>query len=107
MIQKLKNTVSILVVVMLFLPSIIKIEHHHDHFDYPVKSGKFFHHAHEKCPVCSFEYPVFLSENIHPAIAKAELLTDTYNNCYTHCHFSDLSNYSFSLRAPPLFINNI
>ena len=107
MIQKLKNTVSILVVVMLFLPSIIKIEHHHDHFDYPVKSGKFFHHAHEKCPACSFEYSFFLFEDINIASVKAELLKDTYTNYYTPFHYSDLSNYSFSLRAPPAFSNNI
>lgn len=107
MIQKLKNTISILLVPMLFLPSVIRIEHHHEHFDIPVKSGKFYYPAHEKCSVCSFEYSVFLSENINIASTKAELLKDTYTNCYTPFHYSDLSNYSFSLRAPPIFANNI
>ena len=107
MIQKLKNIVSVLVVVMLFLPSIIKLEHHHDHFDEPLVSGKYFHQVHEKCAVCSFEYSVFLSEDINITSSKAELLIDSYNNCYIPFYYSGLSNYSFSLRGPPAFANNI
>jgi hypothetical protein len=107
MIQKLKNTISILMVIMLFMPSIIKIEHHHDHFDEPIVCGKYFHQVHEKCAVCSFEYSVFLSEDINITSSKAELLLDSYNNSYIPFQYSDHSNYSFSLRAPPVFADNI
>ena len=89
------------------MPSIIKIEHHHHHFDEPIVSGKYFHQVHEKCAVCSFEYSVFLSEDINIISSKTELLIDSYNNCYIPFYYSDLSNYSFSLRAPPAFANNI
>ena len=106
MIQKLKNVVSALVVVMLFLPSIIRLEHHHEHFDYPVKSGKLFHLFHEKCTACDFEYSVYLSETIEIVIAKANYI-DAYKNCYAPFLYSNLSNYSFSLRAPPAITNNI
>jgi len=106
MIQKLKNIFSVLVVAMLFLPSIIRLEHHHEYFDYPVKSGIFFHLVHEKCAVCNFEYSLFLSDNIKIALPNSELI-DTYRICYTPCHYSGLSDYSFSLRAPPADSNNI
>ena len=107
MIRQLKNIVSALMVLVLFLPSAIKLEHHHEHYNYPVKSGKIFHPTHEKCVACSFEYSVFLSEELEITSSKAELLIDSYNNCYIPCLYSDLSNYSFSLRAPPAFANNI
>jgi hypothetical protein len=102
MTQKLKNIVSALVVVMLFLPSIVKLEHHHIHFDYPLKSGMLIHHAYEKCAACDFEYSVFLSETIDIIISKA-IYIDSYRVDYTPSYYSDLSKYSFSLRAPPAF----
>ena len=95
-----------MVVAMLFLPSIIRLEHHHEHFDYPLKIGKLFHHAHEKCAACDFEYSVFLSETIDIIIAKA-IYFDSYRIDYTPFYYSRLSNYSFSLRAPPAFTNTI
>lgn len=93
-------------VLALFMPSIVKLEHHHERFFCHEKNEKHFHTLHEKCAVCSFEYSVFLSENITIASAKAELLEND-PICFYDSPCSDLSKYSFSSRAPPAFTNKI
>jgi hypothetical protein len=86
---------------MVFLmPSIIKIDHHHDHGEPANNSGYSYHKYHAKCLICSFEFSFFLSaegevffeEEVHPKY---------YLNDYTSEHFENLSQFNFLLRAPP------
>lgn len=92
--------------LVLLMPAIIKLEHHHDRFVCNAKTEKHFHIFHEKCPVCSFEFSVFLQDKIDAAIANTEL-TFHYNNSNYTFNYSDLSKFSFLLRGPPEFSNNV
>ena len=106
MIKKFKNIISLLMVLALLAPSLVKLDHHHEHFVCNAKNEKHFHDYHGKCAVCSFEYSIFLTEKIFIASEKVELIA-CYNSCLNVFHYSDLSKYSFSLRAPPEFTNSI
>ena len=87
-------------VVILFIPSIAKLEHHHDHFNCNAKNEKHYHEFHHSCSICSFEFSVFTSDNDSIAIAK-EKLQDCFSNNYQFKSYSNLSKFSISLRAPP------
>ncbi len=100
MIRKFKNIVSLFLLLVFILPSIIKLEHHHEHFECQAKNEKHFHKFHEKCAVCSFEFSVFWSEFENIVSTKEKPLARYYNN-YSSVNYSSLSKYSFLLRAPP------
>jgi hypothetical protein len=87
-------------VLILLMPSIVKLEHHHAHYVYTSKNEKHFLTFHEKCPVCSFEFSVFIPDKAEAAGSKTEL-TFQYNISNYTFHYSDLSKFSFLLRAPP------
>jgi hypothetical protein len=105
MIKKTKNIVSILIVLVLLMPSIIKIEHHHNDFVCHTKTEKHFHVLHDKCAICIFEYSFFLTEKYYSALDKIDFI-DNYKNQFIADYFSNLTAYSFLLRAPPLSIYN-
>ena len=104
MIKKLRNIFSLLMVLILFAPSIVRVEHHHEHFFCNAKNEKHFHNSHEKCAACNFEFSVFLTEKTDIAFAKDELI-DHYKDFSKLSHCLNLSNYSFKLRGPPMFTN--
>ena len=106
MIKKLKNIFSLLLLVVLFAPSIVKLGHHHEKFFCNAKSEKHFHNAHEKCIACNFEFSVFLTEKNNIVPAKNELI-DSYKDFFKSSQCNNLSNYSFKLRGPPDFTNSI
>lgn len=93
-------------VVLLLTPSIIKLEHHHSHSECNSNTEKKVQTFHEKCLICSFEFSVFSSTKSEPLSEKAEY-KDRYNKRPYSSYYSDCSEYSFSLRAPPLFTNRI
>lgn len=93
-------------VLVLFMPSIVKLDHHHEHFFCTAKGEKHFHTYHEKCAVCSFEFSVFFPEKIN-IDSKKDKVIDNYNSCINIYHNSNLSKYSFLLRGPPVFTNTI
>lgn len=101
MFGKFKNIVSLLLLLIFVFPSIIKLEHHHEHFVCKAKNEQHFHEFHEECFVCNFEFSVFSTdhENI---IIKREQPVDKYFNNYRLIYFFNRSEYSFSLRAPPV-----
>ncbi|OFX48907.1 MAG: hypothetical protein A2046_07955 [Bacteroidetes bacterium GWA2_30_7] len=101
MLKKLKNIISILLVLILLMPSIVKLEHSHEKFICNSKNLKHLHTFHQQCEVCNFEFSVFLSEKDDIALEKTEL-TDSYTNCYTALNLPNLSKYTFLLRAPPV-----
>jgi hypothetical protein len=101
MIRKFKNIASLLLLLVFLLPSIVKLEHHHEHFECKAKNEKHLHVFHEKCAVCNFEFSVFSSdfENI---VFQKEQPVAKYCNNYRSVNYSTLSKYSFLLRAPPI-----
>ncbi len=101
MIMRFKKAVSLLLLLIFLLPSIIKLEHHHEHFDCKVKNEKHYHSLHERCVICNFEFSVFLSESENIDLLNADH-TDNYYNSYISQNFSNLSQFSFSLRGPPV-----
>jgi hypothetical protein len=100
MITKFKNIISLLLLLVFLLPTIVKLEHHHQHHIYQAKNEKQFRVFQDKCVICNFEFSVFL-----PAIENIELQNedpiDCYSNNYKSLHICNLSQYSFALRAPP------
>lgn len=86
---------------MVFLfPSLVKLEHHHEHFQCKAKNEKHFHVFHDKCGICNFEFSVFLS-SVEKIDLKKENPLDSYCNNYSSRYYSNPSQFSFSLRAPP------
>jgi len=100
MIRKFKNIVSLFLLLVFVLPSIVKLEHHHEHFECKAKNEKHLHEYHKKCAVCSFELSVF-SSHYNYYINPKEQPVAKYSNNYRSVHYSSLSKYLFSLRAPP------
>jgi hypothetical protein len=100
MTGKFKNIASFLLLLVFLSPSIVKLEHHHEHFACKARDAEHCHVLHEKCAVCSFEFSVFSSdfENIHASKAQP---AGNFRISYRFAYFSTLSNYSFLLRAPP------
>jgi hypothetical protein len=100
MIYKFKNIISFLMVLILLMPSIIKLEHHHEHFKCKAENEKHLHNYHEKCAVCSFEFSVFSTDVIKIDSEKNNPTVYFCNN-YSSIFYSSLSRYSFLLRGPP------
>ena len=98
--RKFKNIVSLLFLIGFLLPSVVKFEHHHQHFECKAKNDKHFHEFHEKCSICNFEFAVFLSDIGNITLQK-ENPADRYCNDYISLNNYNLSQYSFLLRAPP------
>ncbi|HNX20931.1 MAG TPA: hypothetical protein PKG88_01075 [Bacteroidales bacterium] len=92
---------SVLLSCALFLPSIVKLEHHHDHFECKAVNEKHFHNFHPKCETCSFEFSFFASE---PEILYLE--SDSFviieKAGYCSLIYSLKNNFNFLLRAPPI-----
>lgn len=82
------------------MPSIVKLEHHHDHTKLKAGYEIQFNSLHEKCAICNFEFSFFLT-----GIKKIELLKENplvnYCNKYHSVYFSNLPHFSSLLRAPP------
>jgi hypothetical protein len=100
MIRKFKNIVSLFFLLVFLLPSIVKLEHHHEHFECKAKNEQHYHAFHEKCAVCNFEFSVF-SSDFENTVLTREQPSDKYCNSYRSVNYSTLSKYSFLLRAPP------
>jgi hypothetical protein len=100
MIRKFKNIISILLLLVFLLPSVVKLEHHHDHLIAKATSEKRTTVFHENCPICNFEFSAFLS-NFEKIDLQKENPSDSYFNNYNSRYNSDLSRFSFLLRAPP------
>ncbi len=99
---KLKNTTSLLMVLIMLAPSVAKLGHHHEHFICKSAHEKQLHSYHEKCLVCSFEFSTFsLCKTIHASVNTAYKKPNN-SNFYQEFIFS-CSIYLFLLRSPPLF----
>ncbi len=84
------------------MPSIIKIEHHHNHSE-PANNSEFsYNKYHDKCLICNFEFSVFLQLD-EEVYFEEEDHPEYYLNDYNSKHFENLSQFNFLLRAPPSF----
>ena len=89
-----------MLLLVLLLPSIVKLEHHHEHYAYNVTNEKHQPVLQDNCPICNFEFSVFISSNGNTDLQNESPLSFYCNNYNSH-HNSNLSQYSFLLRAPP------
>ena len=60
--NRLKNIISLFLLMVFLMPSIVKLEHHHKHLISRNKMRLPIRFLHEKCPICNFEFSVFLTE---------------------------------------------
>jgi hypothetical protein len=93
-------------VFTLMAPSVIKMEHHHDHFTCRAKNEKHYHRNHEVCAICSFEFSLFSANHYYPSVSRNGY-TDGFIDCINPSFFSCDSRYTVLLRAPPLFVISI
>jgi hypothetical protein len=98
--RKFKNITSLLLLFVFLLPSVVKLEHHHQHFLYKAENENFSHFLYQKCGICNFEFFVFLSDFGNIDLHDEKPLTNYCNNYYCS-YYSNLSQFSYLLRAPP------
>jgi len=101
--RKLNNIISVFFLLVFLLPSLVKLEHHHEDFKCKAINEKHIHVFHEKCVVCNFEFSVFLS-NLESIDFRKEKPLEYFCNNYDSADFSNLSQFSFSLRGPPVIL---
>jgi len=105
-IHKFKNSTSFLLLLVFLLPSVVKFEHHHEHIECKAKNEKHYHVLHDKCVICDFEFSIFIAD-IWDIDFQKEKPLGYFSNHYDPAYFPNLSQYSFLLRAPPLFTMSI
>lgn len=110
MTQKLKNIILLILVFIFMTPITIKLLdglfHHHDHFHCTAKNENHFHQYHKKCPIPSFELSFFSVEKHVQSTHKNYFCAEQSEN-YHIVYCCNNSKYSFLLRAPPTFTDNI
>lgn len=100
MIKKFKNIASLLLLVILLFPSLVKFEHHHNSNNYVVKGDLNGSAVHEKCDICSFDFSLFSNDSQDIVLRKDNPLSD-YRNNYESVYYLSPSQILCSLRAPP------
>jgi hypothetical protein len=101
MIRRFKNITSLQLLLVFLLPSVVKLEHHHEQFECKAKNEKHYHSLHKRCVICNFEFSIFLSRSGNINLQKENPL-DHYSNNYNSRYYYNLSQFSFSLRGPPV-----
>jgi len=99
--RKINNITSLLLLLAFLSPSIIKLGHHHHHSLSKTINDRQSHFSLEKCPICNFEFSIFLS-SIEKIDLQSENPTDSYCNKYDSRYILNFSEFSFLLRAPPI-----
>lgn len=96
----LLKSFSIYLVLCLLSPSLLKLEHHHDHFVCHAKQEKHIHNNHPKCEVCNFEFSFFADQN---TIISFKSQPFYIVKTFEIQQIVDLPDpiYTFLLRAPP------
>jgi hypothetical protein len=97
---KFKKILSLVLLLTLFLPSLVKLEHQHGQSDLRAINEDQSDVFHNKCLICNFEFSIYI-----PPCEKIDLEnendSDSYIIRYTSKYLSNLSQFSFLLRAPP------
>jgi hypothetical protein len=103
MARKLNNIIAVFFLLVFLLPSLVKLEHHHENFKCKAINEKHIHIQHEKCDVCNFEFSVFLSDFTKIDFQK-ETHPEFFCDNYDSVNFAIPSQYSFLLRGPPVIL---
>jgi hypothetical protein len=101
MARGFNKVLALLFLSLFLLPSAVKLEHRHKHNLSETKNEKQSAVFQDNCPICNFEFSFFIT---HPGdvYSEKENPSDNYSNNYNSRYSSDVSLFSFSLRAPPL-----
>ena len=99
--KKIKNIASLLLLLVFLLPTIVKFEHHHKLLSIDLKNEKNNTAVQNNCPICNFEFSIFIS-NVNNFRGQNQYFIDTYFTNYNSRYNSNLSQFSFLLRAPPV-----
>lgn len=110
MSKKIRNKLSILLIIILLSPIAITFSdslfHHHDHFFCTAqKHEKHFHNYHHKCEISNFVLSSFFKDKQSSIFIKLVSFFDLIIN-YNSNYFIYSPKYSFLLRAPPVFYKN-
>ncbi len=89
--------------LVFLLPSIVKLEHHHEHNDCSSTNGDHYQEFHDKCAVCDYDFSVIFMDFIDIEIPKAEQLSQ-YLIDDLPVNDSTPAQYLYLLRGPPLQI---
>lgn len=104
MTGKVKNSIAILLTIIILFPTVIQFTdglfHHHEHAYQSLNHKQQLHHFHKKCPIAGFEIAPFTNNKVafksgHFQIVSKFVLPQLK---YILNRFID---YSFLLRAPP------
>jgi hypothetical protein len=101
MARGFNKVLAVLFLSLFLLPSAVQFEHRHKHNLSETENGKQLAVFQDNCPICNFEFSFFIT---HPGVvySEKENPSDNYSNNYNSRYSSDVSLFSFSLRAPPL-----
>lgn len=100
MIRKINNITSILLLLVFIVPTAVKLEHQHKHLISDFENEKQIPFFRDHCPICNFEFSVFLSISENVDLQKENPIDNYFNNYHAQ-YYSNLSQFSFSLRSPP------
>ena len=99
--RKMKVIASVVLLIVFLIPSIAKIQHHHQYSSYNAINEKPAACIRDNCPICNFEFSVFI-----PSISNIEFQSNIYSdkfiNHYNSSNNSRIPGYAFSLRGPPV-----
>ena len=98
---KFKNSISLFLMVLFFIPSVIKMEHHHDYFKNKINTESHSSDIQKQCPICKFELPAF-SSSLEKNRLQMEVPSSRSCNNYCSIFYSIHSEFSFLLRGPPV-----
>jgi len=100
MFRKLKKISSFFLLLVFLLPTAVKLEHHHEHFDYQAERKSHYIPYHENCAICNFEFAAFCSD-VSVVDLEKDNPPDNYRNHYRPVNYSDQSEFNSLLRGPP------
>ncbi len=99
----LRYTGTLWLLMAVFLPSAIRLVHHHQSFA-KVNNGEVtLSDFREQCPACAFEFSVF-SAGDTLVLSKALPPVTGYYNRFSAVQPKTQCNYKFNLRAPPTLV---
>jgi hypothetical protein len=100
MIRKYRNIISVFLLFAFLTPSLVKLGHHQKHIVSEKVIERHLFAFREKCPICDFDFSVFLNA-ITNVVLQKDNPTDKYCNNYQSVFYSTLPYSLFLLRAPP------
>jgi len=98
--ERFKYVVAFFMLWVFISPTIVKIEHHHEVFTCDAKGEQHLHQYHQKCEICTFEFPLFEALPNKISFQIEPVVVDFYNKHNSPNYFNP-AKYSFLLRAPP------